>query len=234
MTNEVFLAQFRAWKDELRQIASERPDTGACALASAMKLWLYSFEHLQLAKDAEGEALFQGPRQGVTFAMADALAWLMGVRCLILDVVELERKGAENPVLAEGLDALVRFYQDLAHVQVARAAGEVGRICAELVYGYNKHPQWNDEARKQCYTVGEIDHLEECIPGIASCAVDVIAADGSHPAKAGPCPRCTSVVGFSELRNKLDGCLTGARLAKDRCAEALSKVMIPEALDYPV
>jgi hypothetical protein len=31
----------------------------------------------------------------------------------------------------------------------------------------------------------------------------------------------------------LDGCLTGAQLAKDRLAEALSKVMIPEALDYP-
>jgi hypothetical protein len=27
--------------------------------------------------------------------------------------------------------------------------------------------------------------------------------------------------------------LTGAQLAKDRAAEAISKVMIPEALDYP-
>jgi hypothetical protein len=32
---------------------------------------------------------------------------------------------------------------------------------------------------------------------------------------------------------KIDGCVTGAMLAKDRAAEALSKVMIPEALDYP-
>jgi hypothetical protein len=32
---------------------------------------------------------------------------------------------------------------------------------------------------------------------------------------------------------KLDGCLTGARLAKDRAAVALSKVMVREALDYP-
>jgi hypothetical protein len=31
----------------------------------------------------------------------------------------------------------------------------------------------------------------------------------------------------------LDGCLSGAQLAKDRLAEAISKVMIPEALDYP-
>jgi hypothetical protein len=32
---------------------------------------------------------------------------------------------------------------------------------------------------------------------------------------------------------KLDGCLTGARLAKDRAAESLTSVMIREALDYP-
>jgi hypothetical protein len=38
---------------------------------------------------------------------------------------------------------------------------------------------------------------------------------------------------FTQLRVKLDGCLTGARLAKDRAAESLTKVMIPEALDYP-
>jgi hypothetical protein len=35
------------------------------------------------------------------------------------------------------------------------------------------------------------------------------------------------------LRAKLDGCLTGSQLAKDRAADALTKVMIPEALDYP-
>jgi hypothetical protein len=39
---------------------------------------------------------------------------------------------------------------------------------------------------------------------------------------------------FAALRVKLDACLTGARLAKDRAAESLSKVMIPEALDYPI
>ena len=39
---------------------------------------------------------------------------------------------------------------------------------------------------------------------------------------------------FVRLRAKLDGCLTGCRLAKDRAAEALTKVMTREALDYPV
>ncbi len=38
---------------------------------------------------------------------------------------------------------------------------------------------------------------------------------------------------FVSLRTKLDGCLTGSHLAKDRAARALTGVMIPEALDYP-
>jgi len=38
---------------------------------------------------------------------------------------------------------------------------------------------------------------------------------------------------FVRLRTRLDGCLTGSRLAKDHAAEALARVMIPEAADYP-
>ncbi len=38
---------------------------------------------------------------------------------------------------------------------------------------------------------------------------------------------------FVYLRMKLDSSLSGSRLAKDRAAEALGQVMIPEAPDYP-
>jgi alkylation response protein AidB-like acyl-CoA dehydrogenase len=234
MQNEVFLAQFEVWMKELRQIASERPGTGACTLASAMTLWLYTYNHLQAATDASGAKLFQGPRHGVVFALADALAWLMAARSLVLDVVELEDRGGQNAVVAENLAGLVGFYRDLAHVQAARSAGEVGRICAELAYGYNEHPSWGEEARKACYEARDLEELEDLIPGIGSCAVDVVGADGSHPAKAGPCAHCSSLGDFAALRMKLDGCLTGARLAKDRAADAVARVMIPEALDYPV
>jgi alkylation response protein AidB-like acyl-CoA dehydrogenase len=234
MQNEVFLAQYEVWLKELRQIASERPGTGACTLASAMTLWLYTYNHLQNATDASGQKLFHGPRHGVVFSLSDALAWLMAARALVLDVVELEKKGGENAVVAENFGGLTGFYRDLSHVQSARAAGEVGRICAELVYGYNKHPAWDDEARKKCYEARDLEELEDLIPGIASCTLDVIGQDGSHPAKAGPCASCAGLGDFAALRMKLDGCLTGARLAKDRAADAIAKVMIPEALDYPV
>jgi hypothetical protein len=35
------------------------------------------------------------------------------------------------------------------------------------------------------------------------------------------------------MRAKLDTCITGCRLAKDRAADSLTRVMTSEALDYP-
>jgi alkylation response protein AidB-like acyl-CoA dehydrogenase len=234
MTNQVFLAQFRNWIKEMRQIASTHPGTGACTLATAMMMWLWSLDYLQVSTDADGAKLYHGPRQGVTFPLADALCWLLAARQQILDVLELENAGAENSALAEGLPGFVNFFTDLCHVESARASGEVGRICAELVFGFNRHPAWDQEGYRGCFQAEDLDSLEGLIPGIAACATDVIAANGSHPAKAGPCAGCSgNAAQFLSLRQKLDTCLTGARLAKDRAAEAVARVMIPEALDYP-
>ena len=233
MTSELFLAQFQQWIREMRAVAEHRPGTGACTVATAMQLWLLTFEHLQIATDADGAALYQSARQGVTFPMADALCWLLAARQFILDVIELEKHGPENPVVAEGLEGTLNFFTDLCHIQTARAAGEAGRICAEMVFGYNRHPAWDEEGYKGCFHTDELDELEGLIPGISACAFDVVGEDGSHPLKAGPCASCKGLETFQRIRAKLDGCLTGAQLAKDRAAEAISKVMIPEALDYP-
>jgi alkylation response protein AidB-like acyl-CoA dehydrogenase len=233
MTNELFVAQFRQWILEMRRVAEHRPGTGACSLATAMQLWLWTFSHLQVATDADGGALYQSARQGVTFPLADALCWLLAARQQTLDLIELETNGPDNPVLAEGLEGTLSFFTDLCHIQAARAAGEVGRICAELVFGYNRHPAWDEEGHKGCYRSDELESLEGLIPGIVSLATDVVGSDGSHPIKAGPCASCNGLEGFQRIRTKLDGCLTGAQLSKDRAAEAISKVMIPEALDYP-
>lgn len=191
MTNEIFLAQFKNWIRDLRALDAKKPEIGAATLASAMELWLWSLEYLQNMKDANGKTLYGGQRQGVTFPMTDALAWLLGSRQLMLDTLELEKKGPENPVLAEGLAGFVNFYSDLSYLQAARAAGEVGKICAELVYGYQ--------------------------------------------AKGAACETTNAALKtFAELRAKLDSSIAGARLAKDRAAEAVTQVMIPEALDYPL
>ncbi|MGA3264053.1 MAG: acyl-CoA dehydrogenase family protein [Terracidiphilus sp.] len=233
MTSEVFLAQFRAWIKEMRRVASNHPGTGACTLASAMNLWLWTLNYLQKATDPGGNKLYHGQRQGVTFALADALCWLLASRCQILDVLELEARGADDAVAAEGLAGTVQFLSDLCHTQAAQAAGEASRICAELVFGYNCHPSWDQEEHRNCFLASELEEYEETMPGISAFAVDVLAADGGHPPKAGPCASCVGNSEFLRLQNKLTTCLSGSRLAKDRAAETVSKIMIPEALDYP-
>ena len=89
----------------MRRIASDRPGTGACTLASAMNLWLWTLNYLQKATDPDGNKLYHGQRQGVTFALADALCWLLASRYQILDVLELEARGGADAVAAEGLTA---------------------------------------------------------------------------------------------------------------------------------
>jgi alkylation response protein AidB-like acyl-CoA dehydrogenase len=233
MTSEVFLAEFRVWTREMRSIASDRPGTGACTLASAMTLWSWTLNYLQTSTDPDGNKLYHGQRQGVTFALADALSWLVASRCQILDVLELESRGAADAVVAEDLAGIVQFLSDLCHTQAAQAAGEVSRICAELVFGYTRHPSWDEGEHRSCFLASELEELEETMPGITAMAVDVLQADGSHPQKAGPCAGCAGSSEFLRLQSKLTTCLTGSRLAKDRAAETVSKVMIPEALDYP-
>jgi hypothetical protein len=236
MTNPVFLAFFRRWILEMRKTASDRPGSGACNLATAMKLWIWTLEHLQRAKDANGAPLYKGQRQGVTFSLADALCWILAARQQILDVIELEEKGSMSAIDPEGLKGFVDFFTDLCHVQVAKTSGEVGRICSELVYGYNRHPAWDDESKHSCFNPSELAVLEGVVPGISGTAgyySDVIEDDETHPVKAGPCARFDGYEEYARIRMKMEGCLTGSRLAKDRASKALAHVMIPEALDYP-
>jgi len=195
MTSEVFLATFDAWIKHMERAGKEVPGLGGYVLASAMELWKWTLEFLQNNKDAEGRKLFHNKRQGVTFPMADALGWLCAPYFLAGDVMELIEKGPMSPTLAEGLDDLTGFYKDICHVQAARAAGEVSRICTELIYGFYECKCVNPEA-------GE-------------CPADTLAR-------------------FRELKAKVDMCMAGSRVSKDRAGNALTGVMIPEALDYPM
>ena len=61
----------------------------------------------------------------------------------------------------------------------------------------------------------------------------MVEEDGSHVNKAGPCVRFAGLYEFMRRRSRLDACLTGARLAKDRVARDLTRVPIPDRLDYP-
>ena len=193
MSRPIFLEQFRQWIAHLRDVASEHSALGANTLAAAMELWLWSREHLSGAKDAYGRDLYSNQRHGVTYPLADALAWLVATYHLALDVIELKAKGPENPALAEGIEGLINFYSDLTHVHAATAAGEATKICAELVFGYRSDPTAGASA----------EALSDVAPFIA-------------------------------LRTNVDASLAGSKLAKDRAAESLAHVMIPEVSDYPV
>jgi hypothetical protein len=187
MSRPVFLQQFQTWIAHLRDVARVHPAMGAGTLATAMELWLWSREHLSTAKDAFGKDLYTNQRHGVTYPLADAVAWLVASYRLVLDILELITHGPENPALAEGIDGLINFYSELSHIHAATAAGESSRLCAELVYGYRA------------------------------------GADA-----------CADLAPFAALRARVDASLAGSKLAKDRAADSLSQVMIPEVLDYPV
>src|ERR1035437_5083174 len=96
MTGDVFLAQFRGWIASMRQIAGTRPETGACTLASAMEIWQWTLAHLQKATDPTGGLLYHGQRQGVTFALADALCWLLAPACPDSDRPGLGGRGGDD------------------------------------------------------------------------------------------------------------------------------------------
>lgn len=228
MTHELFLAQFHHWTAEMRRIAAERPGTGACTLATAMQLWLWTLNYLQKATDAHGARLYQSARQGVTFPLVDALCWLLAARYLILDVMELASKASGDMELA----GLAEFFTDLCHVQSARAAGEVGRICSQLVFGYKAHPAWQ-AGEQEAYSGEDLLEIESLIPGMAEAAPALAGTGKVRPPKAGPCARFEGLEHFVRLRNRLDACLTGSHLAKDRAAETLKQLIIPETLDYP-
>ncbi len=136
VTSKIFRKEYSLMIAELERIAAEQPDLGTKALASAMKLWEFTLDHLQQSSDANGKKLYHNKRQGVTFPFMDTLCWLIASRYFALDIVELKEKGPLNPVLAENLEAYISFYEKLSKVQIARTVGEVIRCCGEIVFGY--------------------------------------------------------------------------------------------------
>ena len=181
---------------ELREVASLFPDTGACTVATALTLWSWTKQYLQGNAEAVDE-------------LTEAVCPLLAARCFALEVA----LGAPEKA-------------DLSHVYAAHASAVAAGVCAELVYGYRQHLAWDAEGCASCYDADELDDLESVIPGFscgARTTIDIIESDGSHPAKRGPCADSNGVEVFVRLRNRLDACLTGARIAKQRAAAAMAR-----------
>lgn len=222
VTSPELMALLPEWIGELRAIASSRPDSGACTIASALELWAWTMKHFRTG---------DGARWGSTAAQAvdelsEVFCSLVAARALVLEVPRDKHS-----------DAAADLRRDLSQVYAARSSAQTGTACAELVFGFRRHLTWDAEGCASCYDGEAVDDVEAMIPGIAAgirMNADVIESDGSHQTKRGPCVRFEDLDGFTTLRNKLDGCLTGARLAKERAVAAIENSMASMVSSKPI
>ncbi len=149
MNNPVFIKQIDLWVQRLKRLETEGADMGAGALAAGFEMWKWTREWLTGARDSYGGKLYKNQHQGVLFPLADAVSWLVAARSLISDVRELAAKGPEHPVLSSEIEGYVNTFSDLCCIQSTRAAGEVGRICCELFYGYYKEVHETGEVQQE-------------------------------------------------------------------------------------
>ena len=213
VTSPEFLALLPEWIREMRTIAASRPDGGACTVGSALELWAWTMKHFRAGDGAR----FASASQAID-ELAEDLCPLLAARAAVLETAA--GRGSS--------DAAAELRRDFSNVYAGRVAAQTGSACAELVFGFRRHLTWDSEGCAACFDGEELDDAEAMIPGMAAGArmnADVIEADGSHGTKRGPCASFAGLDDFVRLRNKLDGCLTGARLAKDRAAAAIENSM---------
>jgi hypothetical protein len=130
MIDTRFLAEFQKWTGELVALAERAPRAGIRSLAEGMRLWQWTLARLRQQADAKGFLLYCDARQGVTFAMADALCGLLAARSLALDVFEIEKdRHAQDSVCAS-------IYNDLSTLASCHAAVRASQACAGLLGGY--------------------------------------------------------------------------------------------------
>ena len=177
-------------------------------------------DYLQKATDPTGGKLYHGAAPGRD---------LRPGRCAELaDRFALPDSGCagtgsarrSDPVAGEGLVGTVQFLNDLCHVQAA-AAGEVSRICAELVFGYT--PPSGMGRKGTCshllFRTANLTNLNKPCPAFrrwpSMLSARTAAIQESRPVRGLRRYQAT----FSGCRPSLPTCLTGSRLAKDRAAD---------------
>ncbi len=210
--------------------------------------------------DAQLEATYEGPeavqRRQLSITMVNSL-FITQFEGWVLD---LETLAGTQPATGAGplAAAMTLWLWTVRHLQVAQDAN------GAKLYQSNRHGVtfpltdalcWLIAARQQILdavelaTVGADDpSVAEELPGTLAflldlCHVQAARAAGEtsricselvfgyYPLAASEAPDLGECV---RLRAELDGRLYGFRLAKDRAANSLASVMIPEALDYPM
>ena len=209
MTDEVFLAQFEIW------ISRDAAHRGAAAGHGRVRA---GERHGAVALDAAAPAARdrRERRTGCTRAVAAGRDVPAGRRAVLAAGVALPdprcdgargRGPGRAPDLADGLAGLVAFLSDLCHVQAARAAGEVGRVCGGTGVRLQPPPGVGRRRVRRLLRRGgpggaRADHARHREHRRRVRRRHRV--DGSHRAKAGPCVRfrvsttsCGSAAGWT-------------------------------------
>ena len=143
------------------------------------------------------------------------------------DVYSSQRHGATFP-LADALSWLVASYHLIVDVLELARQGPENPALAEGVEGLVNF--YSDLSAIHAATAaGEATRIcAELVFGYRA------LPDPAIDAQAAVAETFKDLAPFVALRTKVEASLAGSRLAKDRAADALAQVMIPEVLDYPV
>lgn len=143
------------------------------------------------------------------------------------DVYSSQRHGATYP-LADALSWLVASYHLILDVMELAKHGSANAALAEGIDGLLNF--YHDLSHIHSATAaGEATRIcAELVFGYKA------APDPARDDAAAVADMFKDLAPFVALRTKVDASLAGTKLAKDRAADALAQVMIPEVLDYPV
>ena len=210
--------------------------------------------------DAQLEATYEGPeavqRRQISVTMTNEVF----LTCLRLWIRQLREIAVSHPETGAGTlaPAMELWLWTLEHLQTAKDStgaklysgnrhGVVFPLCDALC--------WLLASRQQILDILELEAkgpqsatVAEGLAGYVNFFSDLAAVQAATA--AGQASRlCAELVygfgqhvngtepvvneAFAQLRAKIDVRLAGSRLSKDRAADALVQVMIPEALDYP-
>ena len=153
-----------------------------------MNLWLWTLNYLQTTADPDGGKLYHGQRQGVTFALADALCWLLASRYADsrrARTRSARRRRCRRRRRSRRHRAVPQ--RPLPHPGRRRPPEKFRASAPSSSSATTAIRRGTNEEHKGCFLASELEDYEETMPGITAMAVDVLAADGSHPPKAGPC-----------------------------------------------
>ncbi|MEI8039122.1 MAG: acyl-CoA dehydrogenase family protein [Verrucomicrobiota bacterium] len=210
--------------------------------------------------DAQLEATYEGPeavqRRQLSITMTNGL-FLAQFEGWILD---LDALASANPATGAGAvaAAMTLWLWTVRHLQTATDAN------GAKLYQSNRHGVtfpltdalcWLLASRQQILdtvqlatTGAEDPSVAEELPGTLAFLTDLCQVQAARAAGETsricselafgylpqPAGEAAALPEFVRLRSRVDGSLYGFRLAKDRAANVLTSVMIPEALDYPM